>query len=42
MPVEVTVLGWDADFGEWAQLEETSLSEIARHPGFKVRLTAKK
>lgn len=42
MPVEVTVMGWDADFGEWAQLEESSLSDIARQPGFKVKLTAKK
>jgi hypothetical protein len=42
VPVEVTVLGWDADFGEWAQLEEGSLAEIARQPGFKVKLTAKK
>lgn len=42
VPVEVRVLGFDADFGEWAQLEEGSISEIARQPGFKVKLTAKK
>ena len=40
LPVEVTVMGWDADFGEWAQLD--NLSEIQRQPGFKVKLSAKK
>ena len=42
LPVEVTVMGWDADFGEWAQLEQGQFAEIARQPGFKIKLTAKK
>lgn len=40
VPTEVTVMGWDADFGEWAQLER--LDDIVQQPGLKVKLSAKR